>query len=329
MAADFDLFISHASEDKESLVRPLVKALTSFGLRVWYDEVSLKVGDSLSRSIDSGLAKSTFGVVVLSKSFLEKPWTEYELRGLVAREMAGGKVILPMWFGITHGQLLEFSPSLADKKALVAGPKLIVELAIDLVAIVRPDILENVQLRVEFLRALARGRSRDVPLRELKQSPYRHATLPRELIGRIRLVRAALLNIRPLSLASWVDGFRRDAHPSREVAVWEAIAAVCLEVGFADPSLKGEQMQAVFNYLLAVSLGDDSADKHLSGKVPDSVIQLLAPPAMLERPLPPLQADISSELLEVSEDDLRILKTDRERFPDLPDHLLAPLAFKK
>jgi len=74
---------SHASEDKEALVQPLATALAAFGVRAWYDEFTLEAGDSLSRSIDRGLADSRFGVVVLSPSFILKPWPEYELRGLV------------------------------------------------------------------------------------------------------------------------------------------------------------------------------------------------------------------------------------------------------
>lgn len=82
---NFDVFISHASEDKNAVVRPLAHALSSGGLKVWYDEFELKIGDSLRRKIDTGLAKSRFGVIVLSRSFFGKGWTNYELDGLVTR----------------------------------------------------------------------------------------------------------------------------------------------------------------------------------------------------------------------------------------------------
>jgi TIR domain len=55
---EWDVFISHASEDKEDFVRPLAESLSRSGLRVWYDEFTLKVGDSLRRSIDYGLDRS-------------------------------------------------------------------------------------------------------------------------------------------------------------------------------------------------------------------------------------------------------------------------------
>lgn len=89
----WDVFISHASEDKSDFVQPLAKILTEFGVRVWYDEFTLRLGDSLSRSIDEGLSRSRFGLVVISPSFISKHWPEYELRGLVAREIGAGKVI--------------------------------------------------------------------------------------------------------------------------------------------------------------------------------------------------------------------------------------------
>lgn len=69
---DYDAFISHASEDKDDLVRPLAEELIKNGLSIWYDEFKLKVGDSLRRSIDAGLARSKFGIVILSPSFFAK-----------------------------------------------------------------------------------------------------------------------------------------------------------------------------------------------------------------------------------------------------------------
>jgi hypothetical protein len=61
----WDIFISHAWEDKEDIARPLAEALIAAGLRVWYDEFELTVGDSLGRSIDRGLRDSRYGSVKL------------------------------------------------------------------------------------------------------------------------------------------------------------------------------------------------------------------------------------------------------------------------
>ena len=97
---DYDVFISYESEDEESFVAPLSGLLAKFGAKVWFAPTILKVGDSLSRSIDLGLAKARFGVVVLSKTYVAKPWPEYELRGLTSKAIGSDKVILPIWHGI-------------------------------------------------------------------------------------------------------------------------------------------------------------------------------------------------------------------------------------
>ncbi len=114
----YDVFISHASEDKEEFVKPLVEALQSAGYKVWYDEFTLNVGDSLRRSIDNGLINSRYGIVVFSSAFFAKNWTQYELDGLVTREMEGHKVILPIWHMVSKNQVQNYSPTLADKKAI-------------------------------------------------------------------------------------------------------------------------------------------------------------------------------------------------------------------
>lgn len=114
---EHDVFISHASEDKEEIVRPLAVALRSAGLSVWYDEFELKIGDSLRQKIDKGLAKSKFGIVVLSKNFIKKGWTNYELDGIITRVVSGEQVLLPIWHNITKQEVINFSPSVADKLA--------------------------------------------------------------------------------------------------------------------------------------------------------------------------------------------------------------------
>ena len=114
---EHDVFISHASEDKELVVRPLAAALVSEGLNVWYDEFELRIGDSLRRKIDQGLANSRVGLVVLSHAFISKGWTNYELDGIVTRSVSGEQVLLPIWHNISKQEVIAYSPSLADKVA--------------------------------------------------------------------------------------------------------------------------------------------------------------------------------------------------------------------
>jgi hypothetical protein len=113
----WDVFISHASEDKGAVAAPLRDALTSAGLRVWLDELELTVGDSLRKRIDDGLANSRYGVVILSKAFFRKHWAMSELDGLASRESLGRKVILPVWHRVTYSDIKRRSPLLAAKLA--------------------------------------------------------------------------------------------------------------------------------------------------------------------------------------------------------------------
>jgi len=171
MAKQWDTFISHASEDKDDFVRPLAQALAQLGVKVWYDEFALKVGDSLSRSIDRGLAESTYGIVVISPSFMAKKWPERELKGLVAREMEEEqKVILPIWLGITKQQVLEFSPPLADTMAIRTEGMTAEEIALVLLKTIRPDIY-NQHERSELERMVT-GQAIQTLQQELENVKY-------------------------------------------------------------------------------------------------------------------------------------------------------------
>lgn len=108
------VFISHASEDKTAIARPLAEALRERDYDVWYDEYVLMLGDSLRRKIDEGLASCRFGIVILSPNFFRKEWPQKELDGLVAREVSGKKVILPVWHQVSQSDVLRYSPTLAD-----------------------------------------------------------------------------------------------------------------------------------------------------------------------------------------------------------------------
>lgn len=135
---EFDVFVSHASDDKDAIVRPLATALQEEGLDVWFDEFELRIGDSLRRRIDHGLARSRFGVVIISPAFLAKNWTQYELDGLVTREMHGGtQVILPIWHGISKDEIIKQSPTLADKLALRSSDATVAEMAAEIADVVR------------------------------------------------------------------------------------------------------------------------------------------------------------------------------------------------
>lgn len=118
--SEYDVFVSHAWEDKESFVDEFVTALRDRNIRVWYDKTQMKWGDSMRQKIDDGLKKSRFGVAVLSPDYIAdgKYWTKAELDGLFQLESINGKVLLPIWHNLTKKQIIEFSPIMASKLAM-------------------------------------------------------------------------------------------------------------------------------------------------------------------------------------------------------------------
>ncbi len=111
----WDVFISHASEDKAAVAIPIAQELQQAGLTVWLDAHELTLGDSLRAKIDEGLTHSRFGAVILSEAFFAKDWPQRELNALVALESKSRKVILPVLHGINHQQVARYSAILADR----------------------------------------------------------------------------------------------------------------------------------------------------------------------------------------------------------------------
>jgi hypothetical protein len=128
----WDVFLSHASEDKPYL-EELHRTLVAAGVHVWMDKAVLRWGDSLRSRIDDGLKRSRFVIVVLSKAFLNlKKWTEYELNSAFALETVNEKRILPLWHGVTHEDLKNYSPGLSDRLALDSSQQTPTDLANEL-----------------------------------------------------------------------------------------------------------------------------------------------------------------------------------------------------
>ena len=139
----YDVFISHASEDKDTIVTPLASALRARGLSVWFDSFELRIGDSLRRKIDAGITGSRFGIIVLSPAFFAKGWPQYELDGLVTMAVSGKQILLPLWHGISKDEVVRQSPSLADKVALRTADYTVDEIAEEITSVIRPEQESN------------------------------------------------------------------------------------------------------------------------------------------------------------------------------------------
>src|SRR5262249_47946113 len=106
----YDIFISHAGEDKAEVAAPLARLLRDKGVSVWLDAHVLQIGDSLRAKIDQGLRESRCGLVILSHNFFKKEWPPKELGALVE----SGKAILPVRHNLSHEEVRQYSPLLAE-----------------------------------------------------------------------------------------------------------------------------------------------------------------------------------------------------------------------
>jgi len=252
---DYDIFISHASEDKDSFVRTLADQLGKIGCKLWYDEFSLRVGDSLSRSIDRGLARSCFGIVVLSPHFLSKRWPEYELRGLITREIAGKSAILPILHGVDIQELADYSPPLADKVSLNTKTMTLEEICSAIIQVVRPDIYSRI-VKTLFAERLYADTKEDWFKIIKKLNP--RTEIPTELttsqIVRLRIIRGLLhpylSHIEP---TAWLHLIAHQEDPELEIAWWENLCVFFLEFARYKRVVEdSEKLHLLLQYLFAL-----------------------------------------------------------------------------
>ena len=113
-------FVSHDTRDKAEIAQPLAIKLLQFMCPVWYDEFSLKVGDSLRGSIEAGLKECPKCIFVLTPNFLANSgWSQDGVELDLTRELVEKqKVILPVWHNVTAKDVYEYSPVLADRVAV-------------------------------------------------------------------------------------------------------------------------------------------------------------------------------------------------------------------
>ena len=136
---EFDVFVSHAWEDKSSFTDEFVDELRKLNISVWYDTSEIKWGDSMRAKIDDGLKKSKFGIVVLSPDYIKegKYWTKAELDGLFQLESVGEKPLLPIWHNLTKKEVLAYSPIIANKLAMNTASMTPTEIAQEMLSILQ------------------------------------------------------------------------------------------------------------------------------------------------------------------------------------------------
>ena len=251
----YDIFISHASEDKDLLVRPLAMILERLSVRVWYDEFSLKLGDSLTTSIDIGLQESRFGLLVLSKSFLGKNWPDYEYRSLLTRQIDGDKVILPLWYGVTKEDVKKYSLYLADIKAVSITKDNYKAVIALILRVVRPDIWQEMRMRGVLRKVMVEGTPGVTKLSEINRETKKQSKLSPQQYIRSKAVYYGIGRHLKQTFDEHVEQYELDVVPERELQTWEIMNACYLEMLERHTNVTMKEKEDYFKVLVGLSVG--------------------------------------------------------------------------
>lgn len=251
----YDLFISHASEDKDEIVRPMVTILERLSVRVWYDEFSLQLGDSLTASIDKGLRQSRYGLLMLSKAFLGKNWPDYEYRSLLTRQIDGESVILPLWYGVTKEEVKAYSLFLTDIKGLAVTRDNMNVVIPAIVKVVRPDIWLEVRMRSILRKAVDEGTLKVVERSDIKPQTERQSKLTKQQLIRSKAIYYGIGMHLNRSFDDYVEQYELDFVPERELQSWEIMNACYLEMIERHGEATEADKKDYFRSLIAISIG--------------------------------------------------------------------------
>lgn len=251
----YDLFISHASEDKDPIVRPLAILLEKLGLRVWYDETAIEIGDSLSASIDKGLRESRYGLLILSKSFLSKNWPEYEYRSLLTRQNNGEQLILPLWYNIDYADVKNYSLWLADRKALPVSTDNLNQVAIAVLRKTRPDIYRQLRMQKKFQETVRNAPRVKIPISQIDPQTTPQSKLTPQQTVRARQIHLGIGRHIREDFTDFVRGFELDNVPEYELQTWEIMNACYLEMLEKHPEADAQLATLYAKYLVAISVG--------------------------------------------------------------------------
>ena len=105
---EYDIFVSHCHKDKLKYVDDLVAELKKLEIKVFYDTDEITWGDNIREKIDNGLQNSELAIIVISRKYFGRNWTEYEIKELFKRQFSEGrKLILPILYRINKSDLVE------------------------------------------------------------------------------------------------------------------------------------------------------------------------------------------------------------------------------
>jgi RNA-directed DNA polymerase len=115
-ADDYDVFISHASEDKDEIARPIFEACAKLGLKAFLDEAHIGWGQSFTQKINTALGSARTVLAVVSSTSVAKEWPIVEVNTALALEVSGQKKVVPLLVGKPD---LSKLPLIVGKDAMV------------------------------------------------------------------------------------------------------------------------------------------------------------------------------------------------------------------
>jgi hypothetical protein len=255
MDKKYDIFISHASEDKDAIVRPLATILERLSVRVWYDEFSLNLGDSLTSAIDKGLQESRYGLLILSKSFLVKNWPEYEYRSLMTREIDGERVILPLWYDVTKEDVKTFSLYLADIKGIPISEENVKKIIPAILKVVRPDIWQELRMRGMLRKTLTEGTRKEISISQIHSRTKKQSKLTKQQYIRSKAIYYGIGKHLAQSFDQYINDYEIDTVPERELQTWEIMNACYLEMIERHEDSSPKDREDYYKVLVAISVG--------------------------------------------------------------------------
>jgi hypothetical protein len=92
---------------------------------------------------------------------------------------------------------------------------------------------------------------------QLQEGEIKHPPFAEDVRAYVRQIQGAFAEHRPLSFEEWEDGFRRDAEPAREIALWSHAADVYTAFAASEPS--AERRKDIYRCIVAcLTTGPDA-----------------------------------------------------------------------
>ena len=133
----YDVFLAHASADKETIVQPLALELSSHDVTVWYDDSEISLGENIREKIDRGLLASKVGVFVISTAFMESDWSLYEFESILSRAVNGDSCIVPIWHDVSDQQTQLLSPLIRNVRGAMTSVDSLSDIAASIASLVQ------------------------------------------------------------------------------------------------------------------------------------------------------------------------------------------------